>query len=256
MRIIKVEKLKNNKFKIITDEENIITFDNVILDNNLLYKKQIDEELYQIIIKDTEFYNIYNKVVKYILKKRRSEKEIKQYLIQFNLNNFDVENMIIKLKQNNLINDLEYCKAFINDSIYLRKIGVNKIRSELLKQDIPLDIIEQELSFADSEQINKKLEKLITKKINLNNKYSNNYLKQKILNEMLDLGYNKEEVLNIIDINLKDDCTIIKKEFEKIYIKLSRKYEGKELLINLKNKMLMKGFSSSEINELIKEKTE
>ena len=44
MLITKIEKLKNNKYKIIIDDEKIITFDNVILDNNLLYKKVIDKE--------------------------------------------------------------------------------------------------------------------------------------------------------------------------------------------------------------------
>jgi len=257
MNINKIEKLKNNKYKIIFDNESIITFDNVILDNNLLYKKNIDSDLYNLIINDTIYYEIYNKAVKHILKKRRSEKEIKDYLFKFNLNKGDTDRILLKLKTNNLINDVDYCKAFINDSLYLSNKGINKIRKELLNQEISIEIIEKELNNIDSKQLYSKLEKLVKKKVNLNKKYSNNYLKQKLLTELLELGYNRNDILNVVEDNLMDtDFSILKKEFEKIYTKLEKKYEGYDLVKSVKNKMLNKGFNNSEIELLLKEKTE
>lgn len=257
MKINKILKLKNNKYKIIIDNESIITFDDVILENNLLYKKDIDKELYNIIIKDTSYYEVYNKVIKYILKKRRSEKEIRDYLIKFDLSNENLEKTILKLKENRLINDIEYCKAFINDSLYLGNKGINKIKKELLNQQIPSEIIEKELDNIDNDVLNNKLEKLIKKKINMNKKYSNNYLKQKLLSELLELGYNRNDILNIIEKNLTTtNSEILKKEFEKIYSKLQKKYDGYELIKNIKNKMLSRGFNYDEIEQLLKEKTE
>ena len=257
MKINKILKLKNNKYKIIIDNESIITFDNVILENNLLYKKDIDKELYNVIINDTGYYEVYNKAIKYILKKRRSEKEIREYLIKFNLSNNDLEKIILKLKENRLINDVEYCKAFINDSLYLGNKGINKIRKELLNNNISSDIIENELNNIDSEFLNNKLEKLIKKKITANKKYSNSYLRQKLLSELLELGYNRNDIINIINENLTTtNYEIIKKEFEKIYTKLEKKYNGYELIKNIKNKMLSRGFNYDEIEQLLKEKTE
>jgi len=257
MKINKIVKLKNSRYKIVIDGESIVTFDNVILENNLLYKKDIDDELYSLIMKDTIYYEVYNKVVKYILKKRRSEKEIKNYLLKFNLSNQDTEKMIFKLKENNLINDTEYCKAFINDSIYLSNKGINKIRKELLNQEINAEIIEKEISNIDNQILNNKLEKIINKKINMNKKYSNNYLKQKLLNELLELGYNKNDILNIIEENLTTtNYEILNKEFDKVYTKLQKKYDGYELIKNVKIKMLSRGFNVSEIEQLLKEKAE
>ena len=74
MEINKIVKLKNNKYKIYIGSEVITTYDNVILENNLLYKKSIDDKLYNKILNDTNYFDIYNKIVKYILKKRRSER--------------------------------------------------------------------------------------------------------------------------------------------------------------------------------------
>ena len=98
MLITKIQKLKNNKYNLIIDGEKIITYDNVILDNNLLYKKVIDKDLYNKIIEDTNFYDVYNVVVKYIMKKRRSEKEIKEYLKKYNLESNKKDIIISKLK--------------------------------------------------------------------------------------------------------------------------------------------------------------
>ena len=188
MIIDKITKLKNNKYKILIDDQNIITYDNVILDNNLLYKKVIDKKVYEKIISDTKYYDIYNKTVSYILKKRRSEKQILTYLNKFEIDETKIDSIIKKLKDINLINDIEYSKAYINDKIYLSNNGINKIRIDLLNEDIPIEVIDEQIKNIDKDIINNNLQRLIKKKIKANTKYSNHILKQKILNDMLTLG--------------------------------------------------------------------
>lgn len=254
MLITKIQKLKNNKYNLIIDGEKIITYDNVILDNNLLFKKEINKDLYNKIIEDTNFYDVYNVVVKYILKKRRSEKEINEYLKKYNLESNKKNIIVSKLKSINLIDDIGFCKAYINDNIYLSKKGINKIKTELLNHNIPINIIEKELKRVDNNLFDERLNKLIIKKINSNHKYSNSFLKQKILNEMINLGYDKEKILKIVNENLSDDDNILEKEFEKLHIKLSKKYNNLELYKNIKAKLLYKGFNIEDINNIIEKK--
>ena len=251
MIIEKILKLKNNKYKIIFDNEELITYDNVILENNLLFKKVITKEVYKKIINETKYYDIYNKCVKSILKCRKSEKQIKDYLIKNEVNNDDIEKIITKLKSINLINDREFARAYINDKIHLSKSGLNKIKNDLLNYNISRDIIEEELENIDMSIFNDRLEKLIIKKINTNHKYSNYELKQRILNDMINLGYKREDILNIIENNLKDNKDIIKKEYNKIYEKLSKKYNDKELEFRVIQKLYSKGFTKEEIEEII-----
>ena len=254
MLITKIPKLKNNKSNLIIDGEKIITYDNVILDNNLLYNKVIDKDLYNKIIEDTNFYNVYNVIVKYIMKKRRSEKEINEYLKKYDLESTKKDIIISKLKSINLIDDISFCRAYINDNVYLSKKGISKIKNELLNHNIPLNIIEQELNNIDSNLFAERLNRLIIKKINSNHKYSNSFLKQKIVNEMVNLGYDKEKVLKIINDNLNDEDNVLEKEFEKIYTKLSKKYNNLELYKNIKIKLLYKGFNIEDINNIIEKK--
>ena len=256
MLIEKIEKLKNNKYNIYINGEKITTYDNIILENNILYKKQIDNDLYHKILNDSQYYNIYNKVVNYILKKRRSEKEIIQYLNKLNLSSININKMIEKLKSINLINDKEYCKAYINDKVYLSNFGINKIKDELINQDISLEIIEGELNKIDRSIFYMRLEKTIVKKINSNKKYSNSFLKQKILNDLLKLGYEKNIILEILNKYNNDEFNILENEFNKLYTKLIKKYNGFDLNKKIEQKLLVKGFNIYQIRELIQKKTE
>lgn len=254
MKINKIIKTKDNKYKIIIDNEIIVTYDNVILDNDLLYKKELDSKLYDKIIQDTKFYEVYNKTVKYIMKKLRSEKEIRLYLLKYELSYDEIEKIIIKLKDINLINDVNYTKSYINDQIYLSKNGLNKIKQNLLNQDIPIELIENELSKIDNSLIDERLEKIILKRIKSNKKYSEFELKNRILKEVVSLGYSKEKAIYIIENNIVADNSIIEKEYSRVYNKLSNKYSGSELEIKIKQKLYGKGFSMDDINNMIEKK--
>ena len=58
----------------------------------------------------------------------------------------------------------------------------------------------------------------------------------------------------ISKINWTQDDTILKKEQEKLYRKLSRKYSGKELEFQINHRLYLKGFQKEEIEALKKER--
>jgi len=254
MQITKIKKLKGNKYSLTIDNYNIVTFDNVILKYNLLYNKIIDEKTYTKILEETKYYEIYDKVEKYVLKKMRSEKQVKEYLDKLNIEPKTIDDIIEKLKKNNILNDKEYCRAFIHDSIFLSKKGINRIRNELLSQNIQKEIIESVLNEFDIDVLDEKLKKLIINKLKSNKKYSSYYLKQKVLNELIKDGYDRDKILNIMKTIEISDEFIIEKEFEKTAKKLAIKYQGKEFIDKLRYKMLAKGFTTEKINYLIEQK--
>ena len=59
MKIEKIQKLKNNKYKIILENNDVInTYDDVILNNNLLFNKDISSELLNQINNQTIYYHL------------------------------------------------------------------------------------------------------------------------------------------------------------------------------------------------------
>ncbi len=251
MKIEHIKKLDNGKYKLTIDGKDIITYDDILIKYNILYKNDITPELYFKIQKDNNYYEIYNKVVSFIIKKRKSKKEIENYLNTFSLDSEDINSIIKKLQDIGLINDREYTRAYISDRLYLSNDGPNKIRCYLINQDIDLSIIDDELSKIDSQEIMNKLEKLVSKKIKSNHHYSSYKLKIKIKYDLSNLGYDVEDINSILNNYYCNNEEIIKKEYHKYYQRLMRKYSGEELIKQLKVKLLAKGFSANEIDSVI-----
>ena len=250
---MKIEKIKKTgkKYKILlSDGSEIKTYDDVILNYGLLYHKNIDSDLLNKINNDNNYYEIYYKTVNYITKRLRSEKEINEYIDKNKVTNKDKEKLVKKLKENNLINDLNFAKAYIADKINLSNIGLDKIRNDLLMHNISVEIIDSELAKVDNNLIKEKLKKLIAKKIK-NSKYTGYKLKFKIVNELINLGYDKDDILEIYDNISVDNTENIKKEYDKLYKKLSNKYQNKDLGRMIKSKLYNRGFSIEEINKFI-----
>ena len=248
---MKIDKIKKSgkKYKIVLEDgTEIRTFDDVIINYNLLYHKEIDDVLLNKILKDNAYYEVYNKVLNLISKKIRSEKEINEFLDKYDA---DKNKIITKLKSINLINDKLFAKAYISDKINLSNEGIDKIKNDLLKHNIDLNIIEEELSKIDDDLIDKKIIKLINKKTK-NSKYTGVKLKYKVVNELINLGYDKYKIIEIYDsLDIKND-NLINKEYDKLYRQLSKKYSGKELEYKINTKLYNKGFTSEEINNIQK----
>ena len=251
MEIIKYIKLSSGKYKVLfNNKKELILYESVIIDTNLLYKKEITSEEYNNLVSLNNYQDIYNKVIKYIGIILRSKKEIITFLNKNKVGESDKEKIINKLESIKLINDELFANAYSQDRINLSSDGPYKIINDLRKNDISEEIIEKVISKIDEDLIYEKLKKLIVKKINSNHNKSNYMLKQKTIIDMTNLGYDKEMIIEIIDENKCSNSNIINNEYKKIYTKFSKKYEGIELERLIKNKLIQKGFSSEEIENI------
>lgn len=257
MKIQKIKKLNSGKYKIeFENGDKLSTYDDVILKNQLLFHKEVDVETFQQLNKDTEYFDVYNKMLKKITTKLRSEKEIKKFLEKEknSLSLKEQTSIIKKLKEIGMINDLAFAKAYASDRIFLSNEGPYKIRRGLEEHDICEEYIEEAMNSIKEEEIEKKLQKIIVKKIKLNKKHSSYMLKQKLLAELSSNGFSKEMISRIFDENSNQNDNVIEKEAGRIYEKLARKYEGRELAQKLKEKLYQKGFSMTDINCVLEEK--
>ena len=70
-----------------------------------------------------------------------------------------------------------------------------------------------------------------------------------MISDLINQGYSKDIILNNLeDIKVESN---IDSEYKKIYNKLSSKYEGYELIRNIKNKLYQRGYSKDEIDTVI-----
>ena len=249
MKINKFKKISSNKYKLFLDNKEITIYEDIIIKYNLLYKKDIDDKLMKQIEEDNYKFSIYDVAIRYIEVRMRSEKEMYEYLKNKEYNVKDIENTINKLKNNNLINDDLFSRSYINDKLNLTNNGLNKIKNDLLNLGIEESLVEKNISNVDV-NINDRINNIIEKELKINSKYPIFKLKNKIINKCINLGYNYDDILLILDnikINSKSD---IKKEYDKLYNKYKNKYEDNKLKLFIKNKLYQKGYSIDEINNI------
>ena len=200
MKIIKYKKGSNGKYKLfLEDGTTFDTYEDVILNNNLLYKKEIDNNLYNVIINDNMYEEAYNKSVSYIEVRLRSINEIKVYLKNKKYSEEVIESTINRLLKNNILNDEVFTKAFINDKLNFTTMGPYKIELELKKHYIDTNIINTYINNIDDEILYEKIDKLITKFMKTNKKHKGFVLKNKIYNNLLNLGYKSSMILEILN---------------------------------------------------------
>ena len=102
-------------------------------------------------------------------------------------------------------------------------------------------------------KVEEKLNKLIDKELKIK-KGSQNAIKIKIINHFVNLGYSKDLVTSILmSKEITSDKSKLKKDYAKLYNKYKVKYNGQELLYFISQKLYSKGYTASDIKEVLKE---
>lgn len=252
MRIQKIIKQKNGKYKIVLEDQSSFTaYGDIILEKELLLTKEIDKDILDEIFEDSLFYDIYYKMIRKIKVRYRSEKEIQNLLEEEAISDEIKHKIIARLKQNNLLNDDHFIKCYINDRLHLHLDGPHLLFQNLKEYGIDEAKIIDEISKIDEKIFVEKVYKYIEKKVKSNHKYATSMLRQKILESLRQKGYDKDMILGVFESFSISDTYIIQKEYEKIFHKVSHKYEQKEWKFQIKQKLYGKGFSVEEINKVI-----
>ena len=254
MVINNIKKIGSGKYQINLDNnEKIITYDEVILNNNLLYKKELAKEEIEKINRLNNYYDLYNKTLKYISKKLRSEKEVYIFLEKLDSEKNNINSIIDKLINNGLIDDNKFLKSYIYDRFYLSSDGPLKIKKDLLKHDIDDVLIDKELTSISDDEILSKLSKIILKKKKVIKK-SSKAAKEKIYHDLYNLGYSKE-LIDLSYVDDYDDHLQIEKDFDKLYRNLTKKdVIDDSIYKKIRMKLLLKGYSLDEIEVIINKK--
>lgn len=243
MKVIKYKKLANSRYKVyLEDNHELLLYEDVILKYNLLIRKDIDEKLIIEMDKYNQECDVYYVALNSIKNRFRSTYELKGILLKKEYPIDLVDRAIDKLTKQGYLNDRSYCKSFINNQMITTNNGPFKIIRELNEKKVDSNIIDEEIEvFSEEEQI-PRIKKLIEKGIKTNHSRGGVVLKQKIYNDLKNLGYDISLINSVISsYEFESNKDIAKKEYDKLYKKYSRKYTGDELKYKIREKMYLKG---------------
>ena len=243
MKILKYRRGSNGKYKIVLDTGmELVLYEEVILEYNLLLNKMIDEEILLELDKANQKYDVYYVALKTLNSRIKSIEDLRFYLLKKEYPREMIEVAIEKLIRQGYLNDRNYAKSFINNQILTTNNGPYKIRKALQEKKVSEEIIDEEIvAFTDSVQLDK-INKLIKRGLKNNSSRGGVVLKQKIYNDLKILGYDIGLInMALNDYEFSNDREIAKKEYDKLYRKYSRKYSGYELEQLIREKLYQKG---------------
>lgn len=136
-----------------------------------------------------EFDEQKTKVLKYVLYKKRTEREIKtkfKATIEENM----LEDIINELKENNYISDENYIKRAVDEFVSLKNLSIKEIKYKLISKGIASRLADEyvEENFEELQEYEKKsAENIVIKKsVNMNEIEIKQYLMKK--------GYSQENI--------------------------------------------------------------
>lgn len=249
-QITSIKQISSNKYQLIINDKKHVVYDDVLLKYHILKKGEITDDVYNEIIKSNNFHEGYNRAIKFISYKMRTEKEVRAKLSKLSVPKKDIEMIIERLYNEGYLNDEKYINAYVNDQINLTLNGPNKILNNLKKEGFNESLIYKYLDYND-DIWKEKAKKVLDKKLKSYNKYSKKMILIKLKNDYHNMGYEESSYLSLInDLNINDENAIIK-DYEKVYRKLSSKYEGEKLIFMIKQKLYSLGYNIEQIEKIM-----
>ncbi|MFA3781989.1 regulatory protein RecX [Melioribacteraceae bacterium 4301-Me] len=198
----------------------IITFDNsetITVAYQSAVKKGLrkndvlsDSDLEELKI-DSERLKIKDYIFKLLSRREHSSYELKRKLIQKKFNHQLVENVINEFLEKGYINDTLFAENYYKQNIVKKKIGINKLKADLLKRGIEGKVIDKLIDEnRDTDLLINNAVILAQKRINYLIKiYSDkNKIRQKVFSYLQNKGFEYEIIksaLRQLDINIEDD---------------------------------------------------
>lgn len=106
------------------------------------------------IISKCQYRKAYNKAIRLLSTRQRSESELRKKLRDQNFEEKIIESILAKLKELNYIDDEKFCKLWIEDRMLLKPTGKRKLNTELIEKGIDPEIINEALLNCDCDDLN------------------------------------------------------------------------------------------------------
>jgi len=198
---------KRKRVNIFIDEKFAFGLD---LETLSKYNLQVDQEISQKeikeIIKEEELLKVYDKALRFLSFRPRSEKEIKDYLKKKKIGEETQKMVLKKLKKANFLDDREFTLWWIEQRMTFRPSGKRLLEYELRKKGVDKEIIEE--SFAPrlypSFEFKMAL-KAAKKKLSSYQKLPSLELRKKMTAFLARRGFSWEVIKEVVDEDLKKE---------------------------------------------------
>ncbi|EHI77974.1 regulatory protein RecX [Streptococcus sp. oral taxon 058 str. F0407] len=256
MKITKLEKKKRLYLMELDNQQTSYITEDTIVRFMLSKDKVISKEELTEIQDFAQFSYGKNLALYHLSFKARTEKEVREYLKKYDIDEKITSQVIASLKEDNWINDRQYSYSIINANQLSGDKGPYMLSQKLAQKGVAKSTIEDVLKDSDfSEVAHRVAEKLLKKYAG---KLPARALQDKIIQNLTNKGFSYSDATNAFDdldsqVDQETTQELIFKELDKQYTKYARKYEGYELKQRLTQVLARKGYDFSDIASALRE---
>lgn len=255
--ITKIAKQKKNKQRYsiyLNDEYAFGVEEEMILKHHLYKGKELTLEMVNELLDDEELQKFYVKALNHISYRMRTIAEVETYLRKEEAEEMVLQKVIVRLLEENYLNDETYAKAFVADRKLLTSKGPVLIQRELIQKGVSEAIAIQAVDYYTIEEQLEKASKWAMKEWKKKSKHPTKKRKEQLYVKLIQKGFHKDLVSRVIAaLHIEDsaqtDQEILQKEIDKITRRHARKYTGYELKMRIKATLYQRGFGTDVINE-------
>ena len=188
--------------------------------------------------------------------KARTEKEVKEYLKKYDIEDTIASQVIANLKEDNWIDDHQYAYSIINANQLSGDKGPYLLTQKLTQKGVAKSTIEGVLKDFDYTEVAQRVAEKLLKKYT--GKLPVRALQEKIIQNLTNKGFSYSDAKSAFDgldsqVDQETTQELIFKELDKQYAKYARKYEGYELKQRLTQVLARKGYDFSDIASALRE---
>ena len=188
--------------------------------------------------------------------KARTEKEVREYLKKYDIEDTIASQVIANLKDENWVNDRQYAYSIINTNQLSGDKGPYVLAQKLAQKGISKSTIEDIQNDFDFTEVAQRVADKLLKKYT--GKLPARALQEKIIQNLTNKGFSYSDAKSAFDnldsqVDQETTQELIFKELDKQYAKYARKYEGYELKQRLTQVLARKGYDFSDIASALRE---
>lgn len=260
---VTTQKKNKNRFNIYIDrgqgESYGFSVDEDIMIEYMLRKgMELDESLIKTLVEKDNFHKVFTLALNYLSYRMRSEKEIRVYLLDKEVEEEKIAYVIDRLKQEGYLDDQEFANSLVRTRILTSSKGPLLVKKELIEKGISLTMADEALTYYPYEAQLEKASKWVEKKLRMDGKKSFRQQLQSTKQTLLQKGFSQDVIKEVMeekesdkDENAEWDAVVY--NGEKALRKYSSKAEGYELKQKVKGALYRKGFSFELIEHFLDE---
>lgn len=252
-KVIKKIKIKKKAIAIIfSDGEKIEISEEAYSSNYLYVGKKLSSKDIDTLNKITSVKKLSQYALTILSKRHYTEWKMREKLYAKGGTKEDVDYVISRLKELDLLNDKEFIEDYLGYAEE-KRIGKNKIKQELLKKGIFAEEIEK-IRFNSLSELKKAINLIPTLEKKYD-KYSYQQKRQHVYTALINRGFDPDianealgHMSNKVD---KDEKNKLKNDYTKIVNRFKKKYDGYELREKVMRALIAKGYKYSDVAQII-----